>query len=80
MKLSVSLPDRDVAFLDEYARSHGVPSRSGVLQEALALLRARALGEAYEAAWDEWSSGGDDDGTAWESALADGLAGADAAR
>ena len=34
MKLSVSLSDADVAFLDDYARAHGIRSRSGVLHEA----------------------------------------------
>jgi Arc/MetJ-type ribon-helix-helix transcriptional regulator len=71
VKLSVSLPDGDVAFLDEYARTHDVASRSGVLQEALALLRARQLGAAYAAAWDEWAA--DDDTAAWDEAGADGL-------
>ena len=66
MKLSVSLADGDVAFLDEYARAHGIASRSGVLQEALALLRARQLGAAYAAAWDEWTADEDE-------AVADGL-------
>ncbi|MBA3907044.1 MAG: antitoxin [Pseudonocardiales bacterium] len=70
MKLSVSLSDGDVVFLDEYARSHGVPSRSGVLQEALALLRARELGAEYAAAWAEWT---DDDEAVWETVTADGL-------
>jgi hypothetical protein len=42
------------------------------VQRALALLRASELGDAYEAAWDEWESG--DDAQAWESASADGLA------
>ena len=75
MKLSVSLPDGDVTFLDEYARAHGIASRSGVLHEALALLRARQLGAAYAAAWDEWDS--DEDNAVWDEAVADGL---DAAR
>jgi Arc/MetJ-type ribon-helix-helix transcriptional regulator len=75
VKLSVSLPEGDVVFLDEYARAHGITSRSGVLHEALALLRARQLGAAYAAAWDEWA--GDEDNTAWDEAVADGL---DAAR
>lgn len=69
MKLSVSLPDCDIEFLDAYASSHGVPSRSGVLQEALALLRARDLSESYTAAWDEFA----EDADVWESAVADGL-------
>jgi Arc/MetJ-type ribon-helix-helix transcriptional regulator len=71
MKLSVSLPDGDIAFLDEYAREHGLPSRSGVLHEALALLRARQLGTDYPAAWDEWAA--DDDNAIWDEADADGL-------
>jgi hypothetical protein len=69
VKLSVSLPDGDIEFLDTYARSHGVPSHSGVLQEALALLRARELSDSYTAAWDEWSK----DADAWESTVSDGL-------
>lgn len=71
MKLSVSLPDGDIAFLDAYARSHGLGSRSGVLQEALTLLREQELAADYTAAWDEWSS--DADHQAWESVSADGL-------
>jgi antitoxin MazE9 len=71
VKLSVSLSDADLAFLDEYARAHGIPSRSGVLHEALALLRERKLGADYAAAWDEWAA--DDDNTVWEQAAADGL-------
>ena len=71
MKLSVSLPDDELRFVDEYARSHGVPSRSRVLQEALELLRERELGASYQAAWDEWSGEAD----AWEPTVADGLDG-----
>lgn len=69
MKLSVSLPDGDVAFLDSYAKAHGLRSRSDVVQEALALLRARELGTDYEAAWDEWTA----EGRLWDTILADGL-------
>jgi Arc/MetJ-type ribon-helix-helix transcriptional regulator len=75
VKLSVSLSDADVAFLDDYARVHGIPSRSGVLHEALALLRAQRLGAEYAAAWDEWAA--DDGNAVWDQAAADGL---DAAR
>ena len=71
MKLSVSLSDGDVAFLDDYARAHGIPSRSGVLQQALMLLRTRQLGADYAAAWDEWAA--DDDNAVWDEAAADGL-------
>lgn len=71
MKLSVSLPEGDVAFLDAYAREHGLGSRSGVLHEALALLRERALSADYQAAWDEWAADSDND--AWDTTSADGL-------
>jgi len=71
MKLSVSLPDDDVEYLDKYAASQGYKSRSAVVHKAVRLLRASELGEAYEAAWQEWESGGD--ATVWDSAAGDGL-------
>ena len=43
MKLSVSLPVDDVAFLDEFAQAAGMDSRSAVLQRAIAMLRAAGL-------------------------------------
>ena len=71
MKISVSLPVADVDFLDEYARRPGVRSRSAVIQRAVRLLRATALGPAYAEAWDECQSSGDAD--AWDTAIADGV-------
>jgi Arc/MetJ-type ribon-helix-helix transcriptional regulator len=70
MKLSVSLPDKEVQFIDRYAREHALGSRSGVVQQALSLLRAHELAEDYAAAWDEWGSS---EGEAWEVSAADGL-------
>ena len=43
MKISVSLPDEDVEFLDDYARSTEAASRSAALHEAIALLRTAHL-------------------------------------
>ena len=71
MKVSVSLPDEDVEFLDSYAQAQGIASRSAAVHKAVGLLRATQLGEAYEEAWDSWE--GSDDAGAWESAAADGL-------
>ncbi len=71
MKLSVSLPDEDVEFLDAYAAAQGFPSRSAVVHRAVRLLRASELGAAYEDAWGEWEAAGDAD--AWEATTADGL-------
>lgn len=70
MKLSVSIPDEEVAFIDRYADEHGVEGRSAVLRRALSLLRSSALGNDYAAAWDEWSAS---DADLWETAVADGL-------
>jgi Arc/MetJ-type ribon-helix-helix transcriptional regulator len=71
MKVSVSLPDEDVEFLDSYAQAQGIESRSAAVHKAVGLLRATQLGEAYEEAWTSWADS--DDATLWEAAAADGL-------
>jgi Arc/MetJ-type ribon-helix-helix transcriptional regulator len=71
VKLSVSLPDDDVRFLDEYASQQGIESRSAVLQKAVRLLRAFGLSSAYELAWQEWQDAGEAD--LWESTSGDGI-------
>ena len=76
MKLSVSLPEEDVAVLDEYAHTAGLPSRSAALQHAIQLLRHADLEQDYASAWDEWESSGDQ--SSWEAAAGDELT--DAAR
>lgn len=73
MKLSVSLPDEDIEFLDAYARSQGYRSRSAVLQRAVRLLRATELGDAYADAWRDWIEAGEAD--LWESTSSDGFKG-----
>lgn len=70
MKVSVSLPDDDVEFLDDYAAREGYGSRSAVLHKAVRLLRASELGDAYEEAWAEWESNGD--AAAWNPTSGDG--------
>jgi Arc/MetJ-type ribon-helix-helix transcriptional regulator len=76
MKISVSLPDEDVAVLDEFARTAGLPSRSAALHHAVRMLRLPELEQDYEAAWNEWQASGDQ--AAWSVTMADGVA--DAAR
>ena len=78
MKLSVSLSQDDVAVLDEYARTAGLPSRSAALQHAVRLLRHADLEDEYAAAWDEWESSGARE--AWEDTTGDGVTEADATR
>jgi metal-responsive CopG/Arc/MetJ family transcriptional regulator len=72
MKLSVSLPDEDVAILDEFARTAGLPSRSAALHHAVRMLRLPELEQDYEAAWQEWEESGDQ--AAWSVTAADGVA------
>lgn len=67
MKISASLPEDDVAFLDQFASDHE-ESRSAALHRAVELLRHRDLGDQYEAAW------ASDDAVEWDAAVADGLA------
>lgn len=71
MKVSVSLPDDDVEYLDAYAEAQGYPSRSAVLHKAVRLLRANELGAAYEDAWSDWSEDGEAD--VWEPTASDGV-------
>ena len=71
MKVSISLPERDVALLDEYVRERGVKSRSAAVKRAIDLLRAVDLADDYAAAWTEWDAGGDQ--ATWDQATRDGL-------
>ncbi len=72
MKVSVSLPDEDVEFLDAYTEREGLASRSAALHKAVRLLRASELGAAYEDAWSTWDAS--DDASLWDAAVGDGEA------
>jgi Arc/MetJ-type ribon-helix-helix transcriptional regulator len=69
MKISLSLPEEDVTFLDSYVAEMGLPSRSAALHKAVRLLRASGLGSAYEAAWLEWR---EESESVWDAATGDG--------
>lgn len=71
MKLSVSLPDDDVALLDEHARTAGLGSRSAALHQAIRLLRRSGLEDDYAAAWEDWDRSGERE--MWETTASDGL-------
>ena len=71
MRISVSLPDEDVEFLDDYARSTAAASRSAALHEAIALLRAAHLMGDYAQAFDEWIDSGE--AALWDVVVADAL-------
>ena len=71
MKVSISLPQEDVEFLDTYAHEQRRPSRSAAVHDAIAVLRAARLQGDYAAAFDEWEQS--EDAQAWETTAADGL-------
>jgi Arc/MetJ-type ribon-helix-helix transcriptional regulator len=70
MKLSVSVPSEDIAFLDAYAAEHDLGSRSAALQRAIRALRVSALPGSYAEAWTDWEDDGDAE--AWDPTAADG--------
>ncbi|MGF1618304.1 MAG: ribbon-helix-helix domain-containing protein [Acidimicrobiia bacterium] len=72
MKISISLAGEDVEFLDEYANSQGLRSRSAVVRTAVRMLRSSKLGDAYADAWQEWEE--TEDSEVWDRSAADGLA------
>ncbi|QFZ17333.1 ribbon-helix-helix domain-containing protein [Saccharothrix syringae] len=76
MKISVSLPEEDVEFVDRYLRQHRSASRSSVIHQAIALLREAGLENAYATAWEEWEAEGEAD--MWDVTASDGVV--DAAR
>jgi Arc/MetJ-type ribon-helix-helix transcriptional regulator len=71
MKVSMSLPEEDIAFLDEYANAHAFQSRSAVVHKAIGVLRLDGLEEAYREAWDEWTESGEAD--LWDTTTGDGV-------
>lgn len=72
MKLSVSVPSDDVAFLDAYAAEHALGSRSAALHHAIRALRVSGLRGSYAEAWSDWNADGDAE--AWGTTIGDGTA------
>ena len=71
MKVSVSLPDEDVEFLDSYAQAQGLASRSAALHKAVRLLRGAELAPAYEDAFTRWEDS--EDGGDWDTTAGDNI-------
>jgi len=69
-KVSLSLSEEDLAFLDAETLSGRYPTRSAATQDAVRLLRESRLADAYAEAFAE---GYDED---WDAAAGDGLASA----
>jgi hypothetical protein len=75
VKLSVSLPDKDVAFLDDYAGKHDL-SRSAALAAAVMSLRRQNLRDQYVEAYRDWTDSGEAE--VWEAVAGDGIEADDA--
>jgi len=71
MKLSVSLPEDDVRFIDAYSRDAQLNSRSAAIQKAVQSLRESLLAEEYDQMFSD--SGYLAETDAWNSTAADGL-------
>ncbi|MFD5494943.1 ribbon-helix-helix domain-containing protein [Streptomyces sp. NPDC001812] len=71
MKISVSLPKEDLAFVDEYAARTEAESRSAVIQAAIELLRQAQLEQEYTEAFAEWDGSGD--AGLWDRTSGDGI-------
>lgn len=72
-KLSASLPDEDVDFLDEYRKSSNpAKTRSAALHEAIVALRRGRDADDYLSAYDEFTRSGDAD--AWDPTAGDSVA------
>ena len=71
MKMSVSLREEDVEFLDAYAEAHALSSRSAAVKRAISALRREELPDAYGEAWDELQAGGE--GHLGDRTVGDGL-------
>lgn len=69
MKLSISLPDKDIEFIDRQVADHGEPSRSAVIRKALRRLRSEDLKRQYTRLWAEW----DDKDDVWDVTVGDGI-------
>jgi Arc/MetJ-type ribon-helix-helix transcriptional regulator len=74
MKISVSLPEEDLAFLDEYGTRTAADSRSAVIHAAIQLLRSEELEDDYVRAWQEWDEDETAASAAWDGTTGDGLA------
>jgi len=69
-KLSISLPDQDVEYVDRIAAEHN-GNRSAVIHDMVRLFREIRSEEDYRRAFDEWE--GSEDQKLWDSTIGDGL-------
>jgi Arc/MetJ-type ribon-helix-helix transcriptional regulator len=71
VKLSVSVDQGFVPFIERYQQDHTIRTKSEVVERALDLLRKAELEQAYKEAAQEWLE--NSDAALWENTVADGL-------
>lgn len=76
MKISISVEEKDLDFLDKYASDHSLGTRSAAMRSAVDALRKEELAWQYEQAFAEWEESGD--GEFWDLMSADGIDGDEA--
>lgn len=70
-KLSVSIDQQLLTFLEDYQQKYHIKAKSEVISEALRLLREKELESQYAAAMQEWKQ----EYEVWEAVTGDGLRG-----
>ena len=71
VKVSTTLPERDVVFIERYAKEKNLPSRAAAYQAAVKALRDQELMRQYEEADKEWYESGE--AAVWECTVGDGI-------
>lgn len=76
MKISISLEEKDLTFLDKYASAHSLETRSAAMRKAIDALRKEELAWQYEQAFSEWE--GSENQKFWDRFSGDGIDGDEA--
>jgi hypothetical protein len=71
VKLSVSVDQGFVPFIERYQHNHTVRTKSEVVERALELLRKAELEQAYKEAAQDWLE--NPDAALWENTVGDGI-------
>lgn len=73
MKISISVEEKDLTFLDKHANDHSLGNRSAAMRRAIDALRKEELAWQYEQAFTEWE--GSEDQKFWDRFSGDGIDG-----
>jgi len=71
VKVSTTISEYDLAFLERYANRHRLQSRAAGFHDAISALREKELEAQYEEAYQEWYESGEAE--VWECVSGDGI-------